>query len=179
MCALLLQMFTHAHTTLILLYLYHTCTCICTPACTQRHRHATHKKAKAKSKVFWLLLNSHTYPLGHLSATQVLWISAGKSSWAGLVTRRKLYHASQIRVWAPEVPPGSLPTMQDMDSCLLLHNTHTHPHAHTHAHKHRCHTTALPWAVFNTKFFQWFTHVTMKRLHKFDDYISFFSWEFG
>jgi len=63
MCALLLQMFTHAHTTLILLYLYHTCTCICTPACTQRHRHATHKKAKAKSKVFWLLLNSHTYPV--------------------------------------------------------------------------------------------------------------------
>ena len=76
----------------------------------------THTQSTSKSKPFgcrWAVTPIQWPALGHLHTTQVLWVNASKSSW-GMTMR--LYHASQVRVWAPKVWPGSSPTMQDMDS---------------------------------------------------------------
>ena len=67
------------------------------------------------------VMPSQWLALGSLCATRVLWVITGlilMGYW--LVTCRRLYHVSQVRIWAPKIPPGSSPTMQDMDSWHLL-----------------------------------------------------------
>ena len=91
------------------------------------HAHTLHiytPKNKNKSKAFWLLLSGHIYPVTSTALLRYCESAPANPPGAGLVTYRWQYHVSQVRVWAPKVPPGSSPTMQDMCSW--------HLHIHTH-----------------------------------------------
>ena len=57
--------------------------------------------------------NTHTHYTNSGIVSQCKQILLGRTS-------KRLYHVSQVRVWAHKVPPGSSPTMQDMDSWYLL-----------------------------------------------------------
>ena len=98
-----------------------------------------------------------------MCATQVLGVSACKSSWGRTsnpqkaVTHRRLCHASQVKVWATKVPKKvvtkrfgkrKLKMIQlgfELTSYQLhMHAcTHARMHTRTHAHTHACtHTHA-------------------------------------
>ena len=112
-------------------------------ACNAHTR--THATYIQKKRAFWLPLSHHSYPVtstgasGHYSGTV-------SQRWQiFLVTCRRLCHVSQVRVWMPEVPPGSSPA-QTSSICFLslitrssfkqlirwsnVSNTHTCTYAH-------------------------------------------------
>ena len=88
--------------------LIHTHTRACARARTYVQTHMQKGKAKPSAVLAQLHLTSES-TLGHLCTTQVLEVSADKSSWDWISNP---YHVSQVKVWAPEVPPGSSPPSQ-------------------------------------------------------------------
>ena len=109
-----------------------------TDSCPQRvHAHTqTHTHTQSKSKAFWLSLSGHAYPVTSTGAPVHYSSTQANPPGARLVTHRRLNHISQVRVWAPKVPPGSSPTMQDIDSWHLLHQFYTNTHMCMYAHTH-------------------------------------------
>jgi len=67
------------------------------------HTH-THTHTEQKGKPFgshWVVTPTQWLALGHLCATLVLWVSAGKSSWGRTSNPQEVYHDSQVVTQSP------------------------------------------------------------------------------
>ena len=81
-------------------------------ACIE-HVHTTHTHMHTKQSL-WLLLSGHANPVKHWGAWALLRPVLVNPPGRGLVP------CPRVMVWAPKVPPGPHPLVQDMDSSLTF-----------------------------------------------------------